>query len=97
MAKILDSFEFRSGGNGGQKHPWTEWLDGQIRELSSEDFGGTKLSTMQQQARKQAKKLGVKVKISVNKEAGTIVLQAIKEATAEETPAPSSGKKGKGK
>jgi hypothetical protein len=73
--KILKSFEFRSAV-GGAKHPWDEWLDGKIRQLDKEDFGETQPKYIVQQAHSRARDRGMQVHASIDKEAGTVTLQA---------------------
>jgi hypothetical protein len=77
MAEILNEFAFRQGGNGaGSKHPWNEWMDGRIHKLSKDDMGNASLQTMAASAHRNAKARGKKVRMSINKSEGTIVLQA---------------------
>jgi hypothetical protein len=78
MAELLESFEFKrsGGGNGGTKHPWHEWMDGQCRRLTAEDFGAATLRTIATSAHRMAKKAGKKVHLAVNKEENSIVMQA---------------------
>lgn len=78
MAEVLESFEFKSGGNGGKgKHPWNEWLDGKIRKLTVEDWGtAATVKTIMMSARKMAKLRGMKVRMAYSKEKECLVLQA---------------------
>jgi hypothetical protein len=78
MAEILKDGEFEFKKSGGKKHPWSEWLDGQVRKLTKDDFGDIKLSTIATQARGKSKKRGLKARISVNEKEGYVILQAYK-------------------
>lgn len=84
MAEILDSFNFKGGsGSHGAKHPWSLWLDGKIRKLGRDDFGATKLDVMVMMARKAAKKLGKRLRASIDKDAEVIYIQAVDASTPE--------------
>jgi hypothetical protein len=75
MAEILEGFSFRNAVS--RKHPWDVWLDGQCRRLSAADFGdAVKPAYVGAQVRLQAKKRQLKVQISIDDKAGTVVLQA---------------------
>ena len=83
MAKVLEAHEFRQASFGrGAKHPWDEWLDGQIRMLDSEDFGDAKLGTIVMGARKAAKRKGLKVRAEMNSDKNTVILQAVPDPDA---------------
>src|SRR6516162_3217726 len=77
MAKILGSFEFSAKGSRGSKHPWDEWLDGQIRRLEAADFGGSIPKHIAHQAKLVATKRGLTVKVQ-NVDGG-VVIQAFKD------------------
>jgi hypothetical protein len=76
MSTILKEFEFRKGSNGASKHPWATWLDGRIHRLEKEDMGEASLRTLVVVFHRKAKAMGKKVRLSVDREACTIVCQA---------------------
>jgi hypothetical protein len=76
MAEILKSFEFTRANGGKSIHPWNEWLDGRIHKLSKEDMGNGSLRTLVVVFHRKAKAMGKKVRLSVDKEACTLVCQA---------------------
>jgi hypothetical protein len=78
--KILQSYTFTKSAIGARKHPWTEWLDGQIRELEPKDFEGARVTSIATQARSQAKKRGMLVQINKVKATGGLVIRAFKPA-----------------
>jgi hypothetical protein len=80
MAEVLKEFEFRQGGNGDCKHPWSDWLDGRIHRLNKEDMGNASLRTMAAMFHRHAKKRGKKVHLSIDKKAFTMVVQAYEPA-----------------
>lgn len=87
MAKILTSFEFKTGGSRGGRYPWGEWLDGQIRQLTAEDWGATKPNNLIWNLKKHAKLAGKALRLAFDKEGGTITFQAYPvEANAETSP-----------
>jgi hypothetical protein len=74
MARILDSFPALPSQ---ARHPWNEWLDGQVWRLEhGEDFQA-KSRTFVQNARAQAKRRGGRVKTRFLVENGreSVVLQ----------------------
>jgi hypothetical protein len=96
MAEILNEFAFRQGGKGS-KHDWDTLLDGRIRRLGKDDMGKASLRTMAASAHRNAKARGKKVRMSINKQAHEIVMQAYTvpqkngEADAEATGEPAKG------
>jgi hypothetical protein len=74
MSKVLKTFEWKSFG-GGAKHPWDVWMDGSIHQLDASDYGECKPQTLQMMARKQARKRGLALRVSMNTEEGIIVMQ----------------------
>jgi hypothetical protein len=101
MAEMLKSFEFRQGV-GGSKHDWDKWLvPGQIWKLTAEDFGeSVKPVFFASQARVQAAKKRLNIQISVDSEAGVVVISTsrmspseVAQAEAKESQARAKAKK----
>ena|SRR5579859_5408727 len=83
MAEIITGHEFKSAIR--RKHDWASWLDGRQWKLTSNDFGDAKPKYVASQARVQAAKRGLKVRITLNEKDGWLILQAFKaEVKAEE-------------
>lgn len=74
--KKLEAFTF-GNSSGGSKHPWKLWLNGDINELTPEDFGGKIPLHIGSQARLVAQKMGLSVRVKKT-ERGTVVMQAFK-------------------
>lgn len=74
MAEILESFDFP---RKKWLYPTDEWLDGRIWKLTrGADFTG-KVGSMDQYLRHAAKRMGVKVLISVRDDS-TVIVQAVR-------------------
>jgi hypothetical protein len=74
VARILDSFPAIPSQS---RHPWNEWLDGQVWQLEQGEDFGAKSKTFVANARSQAKKRGGKVRTRFLIEGGreSVVLQ----------------------
>jgi hypothetical protein len=99
MAEVLKSFEFKANGGGRGKHPWSTYVDGQIRKLYKADIFDASCKTFVAVFYRQAKKVGKRVRYSLNKADGYIVIQAyVPDANGEaETPPEEPAKKGRGR
>jgi hypothetical protein len=85
MARVLDKFTFPVfGGGAKESRPWQEWQDGKIRELKHGTDFTCKVQTIAMQARSKAKKANLKVRVSMDKAAGTVVLQFYKPTEREQ-------------
>lgn len=100
MAKKLESFDF--GSSTKTAHDWDQYLDGSVWQLVQGSDFTCKLSTIGSLARLNAKKRGVTVRVSIDKDNQTVTLQAVKAGAAPakvlKTPAKAAnrGKKSSG-
>jgi hypothetical protein len=78
MAKKLKTFDFQREQGSKYSYPWDKWLDGNIWELSQgEDFRESiSPSNFRIMAYQAAKKRGLKIRTSVQKE--KVIIQAYK-------------------
>jgi hypothetical protein len=79
MAQILEEFPPRvRRGQQAKKYDWDSLFDGQIWQLArGEDFDSKPIS-MRQVAYREAASRDIRVRISMNTEAETVTIQAVK-------------------
>lgn len=65
-----------TGNPGGNKYPWNEWLDGQIRELEAGKDFQVSSETMRVQVIQAGNRRNVKIRTSVLK-SGNVLLQRL--------------------
>jgi hypothetical protein len=77
MPQVLDTFPARPGHT---RHPWSQWLDGRVWQLTPGDDFEAKIATIKQSAKSQALRRGGDVRMSVFKRDGRehLVLQFIR-------------------
>lgn len=94
MAKVLKTHEFTRKAPGSRKHPWDEYLDGQIRQFGPDDMGDAKPNTFGGQFRLQAAKRGLSARIQATEDGKGLICQAVPK---KDKPAAEGKGKGKGK
>lgn len=65
MAKVLKSFDFKTGVASASKYPWNEWLDGRIWEITQGEDYSIKPISMAQNVWKAARDNGKASKIKI--------------------------------
>jgi hypothetical protein len=73
--KILSSFDF---GRSRNSRDWNLFLDGQIREFETADLSGLRPETFAMEIRAKGKAKGLRVRALINKETGSVTVQAFK-------------------
>ncbi len=81
MAEKLKSFEFKSRSNS--TYDWDKFLDGSIYKLAQGKDFECDPKTINTMVRKQANARFKKAKVSVDAEAGTVIIQAVDMTPAE--------------
>lgn len=80
MATKLESFPQQYQGRGRkQLYDWKRWLDGEIWELKEGEDFKTSMSSFRTQAHNAARMRQMKVRVHVNRESETLILQGYKD------------------
>jgi hypothetical protein len=88
--KKLDSFEFPAKG-GRSRYDWSEILSGSIVQLDRTDFDGDMPKNFGAQCRINAAKRGMRVRLSLDHDRSTAVVQAYPKDDNAATPTSTDG------